>query len=98
VGLVGSRCSIIPDGIPLGSNWYQTGIPGETGWILPHCFTWVSSLPKLAAKQLVAVNEKEVVHISGPKMISSPMKGKLQKLEAIIRDPTAFVSVALTEI
>ena len=54
----------------------------------------LSSLPKLAAEQLIAM-KGEVVHISGPKMISSPTKGKLRKQEAIIKDPTASVSVTL---
>ena len=54
----------------------------------------LSSLPKLAKEQLVAV-KAEVVQIRGIKRISSTMKGKLSKQEVVLRDTTALAKVIL---
>jgi len=82
-----------PPGIKLVSNWDP-----RWDWLDPASLFYLGIIAAKTSSQATGCGEKEVVHISGPKMISSPMKGKLQKQGAIIRDPTAFVSVALTEI
>ena len=56
----------------------------------------LSSLPKLAKEQLIAV-KAQVFQISGVKRINSDIKGTLHKQEVVIRDPTSSAKLTLWE-
>ena len=56
----------------------------------------LSSLPKLAKEQFIAV-KAQVFQISGVKRINSDIKGTLHKQEVVIRDPTSSAKLTLWE-
>ena len=56
----------------------------------------LSSLPKVAKEQLIAV-KAEVFQISSVKRINSDVNGTLHKQEVVIRDPTLSAKLALWE-